>query len=293
MTRPRPGARPKRTPEQNRALLVERIAALNSTLLGEYTVAHGRVAVQCWCGYVGTPQANQLIRGHTFCKRCAGMDPETAELAFRNRVKELGGVVIGPYVKADMPVEVICAEGHTCRPRPGSVNAGQGLCKTCAGQDSSVAEANFRGRITDLGGTVVGAYSNAHTPVHVRCREGHDAYPRPNTVRNGQGICATCVHGRPDVLYLVRNPETGAVKFGVTTGDERPRLRDHRRAGYVEVLRLHTQLSGNVAGEIERLIKRTLRAKGFTSLNNSREYFPAEALDAILEIFCNHPGLKI
>lgn len=75
---------------------------------------------------------------------------------FQARVQELGGTVLEPgWLGTGEPHRVLCAEGHECAPRPNSVQKGQGLCPTCAGNSPTAAEAAFRARLAELGGTLL------------------------------------------------------------------------------------------------------------------------------------------
>jgi hypothetical protein len=72
-------------------------------------------------------------------------------------------------------------------------------------------------------------------------------------------------------------------KFGITSGDARPRLRSHHRDGYVTVERLFTELPDGVARTLETTLIKNLAANGHKPVLR-REYFPAEALDLVLSI---------
>ncbi len=43
----------------------------------------------------------------------------------------MGGQIIGKYLSNHFPVECVCIHGHTCYPRPSSVQQGQGMCNQC------------------------------------------------------------------------------------------------------------------------------------------------------------------
>ena len=84
-----------------------------------------------------------------------------------------------------------------------------------------------------------------------------------------------------DAFYVV----TGqcSLKFGVTSGDARPRLRSHRRDGYVTVKRLFTEMPDGVARTLETTLIKDLAANGYKPVLR-REYFPVEALGLVLSI---------
>ncbi|MEU3860398.1 hypothetical protein AB0F03_24010 [Streptomyces sp. NPDC028722] len=57
-----------------------------------------------------------------------------AEREFRERVAELGGIVLEPkWLGSGVPHRVQCTSGHNCDPLPGNIKFGTGLCRKCAG----------------------------------------------------------------------------------------------------------------------------------------------------------------
>jgi len=57
--------------------------------------------------------------------------------------------------------------------------------------------------------------------------------------------------GNADVFYIVRSPDMERIKFGITSGDPRPRPSKHRCDGYTERVLLLKGLPGTLAAEIE------------------------------------------
>lgn len=115
-----------------------------------------------------------------------------AEQAFRDRVAEFGGTVVGHYVNRRNPVECLCGHGHACRPSPGDIQRGQGLCLVCAGRDPATAESAFRERVAASAARVVGPYLGSHTPVTLICAYGHECQPQPAHLQQGRALCGTC-----------------------------------------------------------------------------------------------------
>lgn len=199
---------------------------------------------------------------------------------------ELGGTVIGTYGGYNTAVECLCPEGHPCNPLPAGLTQGEGMCRKCAHAKRAraqalVAERAFRERIAMRGGQVVGEYVNDSTPVACVCPNGHRCRPRPGSIQRGQGMCAPCAGKDWDSFYVVASPTARRVKFGITTGDPRPRLADHRRASYSETVRVITDLPD--AALLERNILSALRAAGMTSVKG-REYFDQAALPLVLDV---------
>jgi hypothetical protein len=102
----------------------------------------------------------------------------------------------------------------------------------------------------------------------------------PNSVQQGQGICAICVGFEYDVVYVVRNPVMAYVKFGITNSEGKSRLRVHRGNGFTEVIRLETRLPQGLAEIIEKKIRIALDMAGAKPVRG-REYFSDEHIALI------------
>lgn len=179
--------------------------------LGANTPHH----VRCGAGHDGYPRPSSVLQGNGPCWTCSGTRFGVSEEAFRARVAELGGECIyGAWLGAMEPHALICAAGHKCSPRPAGVMQGQGICRACSGTDTATAEAKFRARVIELGGTPLYEFwRGTKESTHIRCPQGHDAYPRPNDVLNGNGLCKTCAGLDPKVSeakFLARLAELGA-----------------------------------------------------------------------------------
>lgn len=237
---------------------------------------------RCAAGHECTPYPSAVRRGQGICRTCARKDPAAAEAAFRRRLEELGATLLEPrWLGNKRPHRVRCAAGHEVTPRPNNVQQGDGICRTCAGLDPNEAEAAFRARLAAAGATLLEPrWLGVDKPHRVRCANGHEAAPTPSNVRRGQGICQACSYTW-DIFYVVRDPQRGIIKFGVTSNDPRVRLAAHARNGFTEVLRLHTNVSDGIA--LERSATLALQAAGHQPVQG-REYYPGDAQDLILEL---------
>lgn len=152
-------------------------------------------------------------------------DSIRAEAAFRVRAEEDGVVVVGAYVRSKTPVECVCAEGHTCQPRPSDIKAGIGWCSVCAGNDKVTARNNFLEFAKSANVIVVGEYVGAGTPVECFCSNGHKCQPRPSDVRRGTGWCRICAGNSPIVAeaeFRARAEEDGVTIVGAYAGANVP-----------------------------------------------------------------------
>jgi hypothetical protein len=83
------------------------------------------------------------------------------------------------------------------------------------------------------------------------------------------------------VFYVVTG--AGVVKFGVTSGDPRPRLRNHAARGYTDVIRLAAGLPGTVALDAEDAVKSALTMAGEKPVRG-REYFDVSCVPLIIDV---------
>jgi hypothetical protein len=95
-----------------------------------------------------------------------------------------------------------------------------------------------------------------------------------------------------DVFYVVTTAAGDRLKFGITSGDPRGRLKTHRTCGYRNVALLLTGLPDGVASEIERSVMAALALAGERPIRG-REYFDARVLGLVLDIATNYPIAEV
>ena len=268
-----------------------RLAELGATLLEpEWLGAVRPHRVRCVAGHECSPRPNGVQQGEGICRTCAGKDPRVSEATFRARLAELEATMLEPvWLGVSTPHRVRCAAGHECTPRPGNVIRGLGICLTCAGRDPRVAEAAFRARLAELEATMLEpVWLGTDTPHRVRCAAGHEGRPRPGGVARGEGICRVCAGRVWDVFYVVATDPLAQIKFGITSGDPRPRLRRHKADGYSQRILVLEGLPGTAAPEIEVAAIAALKLADIEPLHG-REYYTADALAIVLDIADNYP----
>lgn len=263
-----------------RARLVELGAELLEPV---YLGRHKPHRIRCAEGHEGAPTPGSVLAGQGVCRICAGKSPAAAEAAFRARLTELGAALLEPaWLGTGQPHAIRCAAGHFRQVRPINIHHGQGACHVCSGYTPEVAEAAFRVRLAELGAVLLEpAWLGSQVPHQVRCAAGHRCAPWPAAVLRGQGICPACRGAIWDVLYVVTSALS--VKFGITSGDPRPRLAVHHKAGYRTVARLATGLPDGAAPSTERAIRAALESAGERPVKG-REYYDISCLALILDI---------
>lgn len=198
--------------QRARAAFLARMDELGGTLLDtEWRGVEVRYRARCAQGHDVTAHPALLRRGQGFCRICAGRDSAAAWQAFRGRVAELGGTVVEPnWLGADVPHRIRCGAGHESTPRPNAVvSGGKGICRTCVGQESKVAEAAFRALVEELGGTVLEAdWLGRRIPHRVRCPDGHEVAIRPKHLK--RALCRMCSR---------RDPKAADAAFRSYVGD--------------------------------------------------------------------------
>lgn len=262
-------------------IFCDRVEELGGVVLERGETAH---RVRCANGHEGRPAQSTVLKGLGICRVCARRDPEDAWRRFAEMVNQQGGVVLEPeWLGVAKRHRVRCGAGHECAPVPNRVvSSGGKICPTCSGRDSKDTWLRFQQRVEELGGVVVDAeYTGSNFPHRVRCAAGHMSEPTPSHVLRGTGICRFCAGSSHDALYVVVNENLNLVKFGVTSGDPRPRLACHRRAGYRSVVRLIKGLPE--ALKFEQSIIDALRDADIRPVKG-REYFDLCALSLILDL---------
>lgn len=149
------------------------IEKLGGQVIGEYV--NNKTSILCICKekHECTPTPNHVQKGQGMCIKCANLCPIDASKRFIENIEKLGGHVIGQYINCYTPVKCVCIQKHECYPSPTSIQQGQGMCLKCAENCPIQAENNFRQRIDELGGIVIGNYINNSTPVECLCKENH------------------------------------------------------------------------------------------------------------------------
>ncbi len=170
------------------------IARLGGTVVGEYKGSGTRVICLCRKGHTCHTRPTSVQCGQGMCLTCSGRCPEKSETEFRQRVLVQGGIVLGTYQGSYVPVKCRCKLNHECHPRPNSLQQGQGMCKKCSGMCPIQARDKFKKQVLQQGGTLIGEYEGVDTPVHCRCKIGHDCFPVPHVLRGKHSICKKCTH---------------------------------------------------------------------------------------------------
>jgi hypothetical protein len=264
----------------------KRVGELGGEVLdAEWRGNRQKYSVKCSEGHVSQIWPIGLFEGRDICTWCTGMSPDFAWETFKALVEQLGGVVLEEAWKGrDERHACLCPEGHQCAPRPVYLRRGGGLCRVCAGSDPRVAEAAFHARVMELGGEVLEPkWLGSGKPHRIRCREGHECTPTPSSIQKGNGICRVCTGHKWDVFYVVLDDINAAIKFGITSGDPRPRLGVHARDGFDEVVRLVEGLPDDLAPRLERAVRAALRDARETPVRG-REYFPARVMGLVLDV---------
>ncbi|MEW2068423.1 hypothetical protein [Streptomyces sp. NPDC007346] len=175
--------------------------------------------VLCAAGHESSPLPSNLSRGRGICPTCGRLASfatrsQRAWETFQSRVTELGGTVLEPvWLGSDQPHRVRCASGHEAAPTPSNLAAGKGICRKCSGRDPQTAWEAFRGRVAEMGGTVLEPiWLGNRTPHRARCAAGHETSLLPNNVQQGKGICLVCRGWDPTTqwtLFQARVAELG------------------------------------------------------------------------------------
>lgn len=275
----------------------ERLEGLGATLLEpEWLGSRTPHEVRCINGHICHPMPGSVVNGgQGICVPCGYAEneyrkkkkSETRE-RFLERLAEKGATLLDEeWHGVARGYLVRCWCGHEGVVWPSRVSAGGGCCLACAGLDPKIVQRTFVERVAELGGEVLELdWFGVGRKYRARCANGHECFPIPTSVQQGQGICRTCSHGIPTIFYVVINTSLQRLKFGVTSGSPRRRLTRHRRHGYTTVVRLIEDADN--ALPLENHVKTTLRDAGMRPVQGL-EYFDISGLGMVVDLVDNYP----
>lgn len=134
-----------------------------------------------------------------------------------------GWIRIGDYVNSWTKFALRCPKGHSVEMLWNSYRQGA-RCSVCAFDKMRLTNSDIDSRL-DLGWVRLGDYKNNHTPILLRCPQGHQTAMRWGTYHNG-GRCRYCAN----------------VTFGLNhRGENNPNWRNH----YTDYDRVRLRLDPN------------------------------------------------
>lgn len=132
------------------------------------------------------------------------MNPKSlrAEIAFRERIKNLGGIcVYETWLGNGKPHHVICNRGHDTFPQPNTVQQRNVIpCVKCRKDNPIKREARFF-NILDYHGAICLSpnWMGDDIPHHVKCANGHLCYVIPRKIRNYRLFCPYCARNNTEL----------------------------------------------------------------------------------------------
>lgn len=244
----------RRDPATAAAAFWARVEELGGTVLepkwlGALTKHH----VRCPVGHDAYVKPAQVQQGGGICWECSPCYPGTAEPAFRARVAAQGGECLyNEWTGNNKRHHVRCGDGHDVYPYPSEVQQGGRICRVCSGKDPITAEAAFRVRVAELGGTCLyESWRGVNKPHHIRDAAGHDCYPTPGKVRDRNSLqCKTCSGKDPaltEARFRSRLAELGAVPLFTEWRNVFARYETRCSAGHLCYPQAHSVLTGGGA----------------------------------------------
>lgn len=174
-----------------------KVAELGGQIVGKYVNCGTRVTCRCSEGHSCEVMPKYIQQGRKMCDTCVKDDPNKPRRQFIDRIKELGGKVLGEYVNAEIRVRCICKNSHNCNPLPSHIEQGRKMCPTCRSNSSIKSEQKFRDRIKEFGGKVIGEYIHEKKRIKCLCVQQHNCYPTPKGIKAGTRMCRICEGNTP------------------------------------------------------------------------------------------------
>jgi hypothetical protein len=187
--------RKKNTFDEAAAEFKRRVEELGGRQIGVYVGSNLGIKCKCINDHDCKPRLNHLQNGRGLCGLCPKKVTKIAEQKFQSRLREMGAVQIGAYVNVKTKVICKCINQHICEVSPNCVISGKGICTKCVHHDPEMAETEFRTRITEHKGKVIGKYIGNKTEIECICENGHTYFPTPNEVQRHNmdfGRCTEC-----------------------------------------------------------------------------------------------------
>lgn len=136
-----------------------------------------KMVFQCENGHQWDTEARSVLKG-MWCRYCYGNTREQGEAAFKQRVANKQGKILGTYNGNDNYILVECVEGHQWEIKPHNVTSGK-WCPTCAYRHHGGGSTRFLHTLEERGGKLLSKYINCKTRVQVQCNQGHIWEPKP------------------------------------------------------------------------------------------------------------------
>lgn len=268
-----------------------RVAELGGVVLEPRWLGNrGKHRIRCAAGHLVETRPNCVQQGGGICSICTGRSVRGAEATFKENLAKMGATLLeAGWLGAGTPHRVRCSQGHEVTTTPNHVRSKSSFCRVCSRRDSSVAAQKFSERLAEIGAVLLEPeWLGNGRPHRVRCASGHECTPRPDAVQGGQGICRRCAGKTWDAFYVVVDSDAELLKFGITSGNGRPRLRHHRRDGFVTVHRFLSGLPGDTAPRLENDVRATLRLAGERPVRG-REYYSEHVTALVLDVVDHYP----
>lgn len=174
-------------------LSIEKMGGKVMVPFSEYKSNKTKIKCKCPNGHDAFIRPVNIYVGQGMCYECSSRNPSNSEKKFLKLVEEMGGKVLGKYVRHDEKVKCICSEGHICYPNPYNVNSGGNMCKRCSGVSQEYLKERFYEEVDKEGGAVLGEYINGQILVKCRCKYGHNILILPSGLVEKERLCKICI----------------------------------------------------------------------------------------------------
>lgn len=170
--------------------LLEHVSSRGGKIISEGQTFQEKYLFECEKEHRWKAKLYDIMNGH-WCPKCAMLDPEGAELRFREAIEEKGGLVLGTYVNNRTKVYVRCVNGHEYQVLPTSIC--QGLdCVQCTGRNIASRSKRFEEYVLSRNGVLLSEYKQAGIKVKLKCEKGHVWEAKPNSMLSRKSWCPVC-----------------------------------------------------------------------------------------------------
>lgn len=132
------------------------------------------------------------------CYKCLNIAMENKRIKneenFRREVENVGGKMIGSYIRKHERIECVCIFGHISFVKPAHFPKYGGMCSTCSLTSPEKAKENFYANLEKIGAKPLEEYTRCDIKVKVICKNNHQCDVIPSSLVQGRGICLKCAN---------------------------------------------------------------------------------------------------
>ncbi len=158
----------------------------------EYKGSEGNLEWECKKGHRWFASPNNVKNNESWCLKCSGSEKKTIE-QMQELAKLRGGKCLSEkYINLSTKLIWECKEGHQFQSPPVSIIHAKCWCPECSKLKKLTIEEMQHLAIRNQGLCLSKEYKNSSTKLLWQCKEGHQWWATPVSIKHGNTWCLTC-----------------------------------------------------------------------------------------------------